>query len=114
MRRAIGNILRNAVEAMNGTGMLDVVVSERDAGVEVVVADHGPGIPAERKARIFDPYFTSKSDGTGLGLTLVRQTVEAHGGSIRVSDTPGGGATFRLWLPLSGAETRRSTDARRA
>ncbi|HEV8123654.1 MAG TPA: HAMP domain-containing sensor histidine kinase [Gemmatimonadales bacterium] len=113
LRRAIGNILRNAVEAMNGTGMLDVVVSERDAGVEVVVADHGPGIPAERKARIFDPYFTSKSDGTGLGLTLVRQTVEAHGGSIRVSDTPGGGATFRLWLPLAGGETRRSTDARR-
>ncbi|MEP7324902.1 MAG: HAMP domain-containing sensor histidine kinase, partial [Gemmatimonadota bacterium] len=109
LRRAMGNILRNAVEAMNGSGVLDVVVSERDSGVEVIVADHGPGVPADRKSRIFDPYFTSKSDGTGLGLTLVRQTLEAHGGSIRVSDTPGGGATFRLWLPLTGPATRRST-----
>jgi len=113
LRRALGNILRNAVEAMGGTGSLDLAVGERDGGVEVAIGDHGPGIPPDQKARIFDPYFTSKADGTGLGLTLVRQTVETHGGSIRVTETPGGGATFLLWLPLTGAETRRSTDARR-
>ena len=107
LRRALGNILRNAVEAMGGSGTLDLSVGERDGGVEVAIADHGPGIPADRKARIFDPYFTSKADGTGLGLTLVRQTVEAHGGSILVGDTPGGGATFRIWLPAPLSSPQR-------
>lgn len=116
LRRALGNILRNAVEAMQGNGTLDLKVSDRNGGVEVGIRDHGPGISDELKARIFEPYFTSKTDGTGLGLTLVRQTVEAHGGTIDVSDTPGGGATFRIWLParataLAGAPTLRSGQA---
>lgn len=101
LRRALGNIFRNAVEAMGGSGTLDLRVTERESGIEVTVADRGPGVPADRKSRIFDPYFTSKADGTGLGLTLVRQTVEAHGGTITVGDTPGGGATFRILLPWS-------------
>ena len=99
LRRALGNILRNAVEAMGGQGHLDLGSGERDGGVVVTVADHGPGIPTERQGSLFEPYYTSKPDGTGLGLTLVRQTVEAHGGTIRVSETAGGGATFELWLP---------------
>jgi signal transduction histidine kinase len=78
-------------------------VRDSGGGVQVEIADHGPGIPADLKPRIFEPYFTSKSDGTGLGLTLVRQTVEAHGGTIEVADTPGGGATFRIWLPARAA-----------
>jgi two-component system nitrogen regulation sensor histidine kinase NtrY len=103
LRRALGNILRNACEAMNGAGVLDLAVRDSGGGVQVEIADHGPGIPADLKPRIFEPYFTSKSDGTGLGLTLVRQTVEAHGGTIEVADTPGGGATFRIWLPARAA-----------
>jgi signal transduction histidine kinase len=99
LRRALGNILRNAVEAMGGQGHLDLGSSERDGGVVVTVADHGPGIPPERQGSLFEPYYTSKPDGTGLGLTLVRQTVEAHGGTVRVTETAGGGATFELWLP---------------
>lgn len=99
LRRALGNILRNACEALGGAGVLDLAVSDQGGGVQVEIADHGPGIPAQLKPRIFEPYFTSKSDGTGLGLTLVRQTIEAHGGTIEVTDTPGGGATFRIWLP---------------
>jgi two-component system nitrogen regulation sensor histidine kinase NtrY len=103
LRRALGNILRNAVEAMGGRGHLDLGSGERDGGVVVTVADHGPGIPPERQGSLFEPYYTSKPDGTGLGLTLVRQTVEAHGGTIQVSETAGGGATFELWLPRGAA-----------
>jgi len=96
LRRAFANLLRNAAEAMRGQGTIDVGVSGDAGGIAVTIADHGPGIPPELRERIFEPYFTTKDDGTGLGLALVRQTVEAHRGAITVTDTPGGGATFRI------------------
>jgi signal transduction histidine kinase len=65
----------------------------------VTIADHGPGIPAEFRHRVFEPYFTTKADGTGLGLALVRNTLEAHRGAISLSETPGGGATFSIVFP---------------
>ncbi|HTY05451.1 MAG TPA: HAMP domain-containing sensor histidine kinase [Gemmatimonadales bacterium] len=100
LRRAFANLYRNASEAMNGAGRIDVTVRSAPAGpLEVSLADHGPGVPAELKPRLFEPYFTTKTDGTGLGLALVRQTVEAHGGSVSLADTPGGGATFTITLP---------------
>jgi signal transduction histidine kinase len=101
LRRAFANLLRNAAEAMGGTGRIDVGVRPGPAtGLEVTVADHGPGVPANLKSRLFEPYFTTKSDGTGLGLALVRQTVEAHGGTVALGDTPGGGATFTIAFPI--------------
>ena len=102
LRRAFANLFRNAGEAMRGSGRIDVTVrpAPAGAGLEVRLADHGPGVPAELKSRLFQPYFTTKTDGTGLGLALVRQTVEAHGGSVGLEDTPGGGATFTVTLPL--------------
>jgi len=100
LRRAFANLYRNAAEAMQGTGAIDVTVSSADAGLLVTIADHGPGIPADLHQRVFEPYFTTKSDGTGLGLALVRITMEAHGGTISVSETPGGGATFAIVFPL--------------
>ncbi|MGE3526656.1 MAG: PAS domain-containing sensor histidine kinase, partial [Gemmatimonadales bacterium] len=103
LRRALGNLIRNAVEAMNGTGRIDFRLTAHDGGVEVQIADHGPGIGPEQREHIFEPYYTSKQDGTGLGLTLVRQAVEAHGGTVRAGETPGGGATFALWLPASAS-----------
>jgi signal transduction histidine kinase len=84
---------------MGGRGQVDIAVSSEGGGVAVSVADHGPGVPAELSARIFEPYVTTKADGTGLGLALVRQTVDAHHGTIALSETPGGGATFRLTFP---------------
>jgi signal transduction histidine kinase len=98
LRRAFANLLRNAAEAMGGHGSIDVGVTRDGSGLVVTVADHGPGIPAELRQRVFEPYFTSKQDGTGLGLALVRQTIEAHNGTISVVDTPGGGATFSVVL----------------
>ena len=100
LRRAFANLLRNASEAMGGAGPIDVAVRPGiHGGLEVTVADHGPGVPAALKSRLFEPYFTTKADGTGLGLALVRQTVEAHGGTVTLGDTPGGGATFTLTFP---------------
>jgi two-component system, NtrC family, nitrogen regulation sensor histidine kinase NtrY len=96
LRRAFANLLRNAAEAMQGRGGIDVRVTGDATGLVVVIADHGPGIPEELRQRIFEPYFTTKQDGTGLGLALVRQTIEAHRGTIGVSETPGGGATFTM------------------
>jgi signal transduction histidine kinase len=102
LRRAFSNLYRNAAEAMQGHGAIDVTVTGGNgagAGLTVTIADHGPGIPADLRQRVFEPYFTTKSDGTGLGLALVRVTLEAHRGSISVSETPGGGATFAIVFP---------------
>jgi two-component system, NtrC family, nitrogen regulation sensor histidine kinase NtrY len=98
LRRAFSNLLRNGAEAMGGRGAIGITVSRDGPGIVVTVADHGPGIPEELRQRVFEPYFTTKADGTGLGLALVRQTVDAHHGTITVSDTPGGGATFSIVL----------------
>jgi signal transduction histidine kinase len=100
LRRAFSNLLRNAAEAMHGSGRIDVGVTSDDAGLVVKVADHGPGVPPEIGQRVFEPYVTTKDDGTGLGLALVRQTLDAHGGTIRLDDTPGGGATFTMVFPV--------------
>lgn len=99
LRRAFANLVRNAAEAMGGTGRIDVAIRGQDGAVAVSVADHGPGVPRELGARVFEPYVTTKADGTGLGLALVRQTISAHGGTIALSDTPGGGATFTVAFP---------------
>ena len=98
LRRAFANLLRNAAEAMGGRGSIEIAVSRDGNGLAVTVADHGAGIPDDLRQRVFEPYFTTKSDGTGLGLALVRQTIEAHNGSITVAETPGGGATFSIVL----------------
>jgi two-component system nitrogen regulation sensor histidine kinase NtrY len=95
LRRAFSNILRNAVEACGERGMLEITVAPDDnGGVRIEISDHGPGVPDDIAGRIFDPYFTGKAGGTGLGLALVKQTVEMHGGTIQLDKTPGGGATF--------------------
>jgi len=75
--------------------MLDITAAPDDGGgVRIEISDRGPGVPPDAAQRIFDPYFTGKAGGTGLGLALVKQTIEMHGGTISVKETPGGGATF--------------------
>ncbi|HXQ27982.1 MAG TPA: HAMP domain-containing sensor histidine kinase [Gemmatimonadales bacterium] len=99
LRRAFANLLRNAAEAMAGRGTIEVGVAGREEGLIVTVADHGPGIPPDHRGRVFEPYFTTKADGTGLGLALVRQTLDALRATVQVDETPGGGATFTLVFP---------------
>jgi len=98
LRRAFQNLLRNAAEASGSRG-IDVELIHEQGTVRVIISDHGPGIPSDLRARIFEPYFTTKDQGTGLGLALVRQTVEAHRGKITVEAAEAGGARFMITLP---------------
>jgi signal transduction histidine kinase len=104
MRQAFLNLLINAVEAMDGHGKLTVQldrVKERGADqVRILVEDTGPGIPVAQMAKIFVPFFTTKSNGTGLGLPLVQKAVIAHNGRIEVQNIELHGARFIMTLPL--------------
>ncbi|MEO8448384.1 MAG: HAMP domain-containing sensor histidine kinase [Gemmatimonadota bacterium] len=112
LRRAFSNLIRNATEACGGVGRLDVSIQRHGDAVVVSIADHGPGIPREKRNRIFEPYYTDKLDGTGLGLAIVKQAVDLHHGTIDVDETPGGGATFMVRLPLSPTAPRPDGPAR--
>jgi signal transduction histidine kinase len=101
LRRAVENLVRNAVAFTDVRGI--AVTATREGGTIVVtVRDHGPGVPADLRERIFEPYFTTRKGGTGLGLALVRQTAHAHGGAATAGAAPGGGAAFVLALPAGG------------
>jgi signal transduction histidine kinase len=93
---------RQAMEAAEKGHTLTVRTRRRGAYAEIAVIDDGPGIPADVKAKVFDWFFTTKppGEGTGLGLAVSREILQAHGGNLRIEDTPGGGATFLLDLPL--------------
>ncbi|HEX5724676.1 MAG TPA: HAMP domain-containing sensor histidine kinase [Longimicrobiaceae bacterium] len=103
LSRAFANLLLNAGDAVasNGGGSVQVVVRAGDGAVEVRVLDGGAGIPPEHLERIWEPDFTTKSRGTGLGLALVKQTVLAHGGEVSARNRPEGGAEFRVLLPAA-------------
>ncbi len=120
--RAFRNLVRNAVEAMEGCdGPRRVEIRIREVlpdgpapqtgWIEVRVADRGRGLPEDAETRIFEPDFTTKSRGTGLGLTLVRQAVTAHGGTILLARHPAGGAEFVVRLPVSAKILRTETGA---
>lgn len=105
LQRAFRNLLRNAVESIegrNGPGEIAVRIEPvADGGVQVAVRDNGRGFPEGVAERIFEADFTLKPGGTGLGLALVRQAIAAHGGDVRARSRPGGGAEFIVRLPAS-------------
>lgn len=112
LRRAIRNLVVNAVEAVEqqGGGAVEVEAGRASRGtspdevegLEIRVTDDGPGIPPELLERIWNPEVTTKRRGTGLGLSLVRQTIRAHDGDVEALNRPGGGAEFRVFLPVAG------------
>ncbi len=99
MRRAILNLVLNAVDVMPRGGELVVTSYQRHGGLELEVADSGPGLTEDDKRKIFDPFFTTKATGTGLGLSIVNRIVEAHGGRVTAMNCPEGGAAFTIELP---------------
>lgn len=104
VRQALLNLLRNAADAVAevGAGSVRVVTRAGSAGyVEVVVEDDGPGIHEELTGKIYDPFFSTKEGGTGLGLALTHQIIRDHGGTIRVDSRPGHGARFTVALPVA-------------
>ena len=100
----VWNIALNGVEAMDGCGQLSIAVSLGEAQVAIAISDTGRGIPAEERRRVFEPFYSRKPAGTGLGLTIARRIVAAHGGRIEIESTPGRGACFTILLPLGGPD----------
>jgi two-component system, sporulation sensor kinase E len=101
IRQILINLIKNAMHAMTRGGILTIETGVRDAGVWVSVSDTGHGIPQDQINRIFEPYFSTKEKGTGLGLMLVQRIIQDHRGRIELESPPGKGTTFRIWLPVS-------------
>jgi two-component system sensor histidine kinase HydH len=102
VRRTLANVLRNAVQASPpGARVEATVLCEHDCLV-YIVRDSGPGFPATRIARLFDPFVTTRATGTGLGLAVAQRIVQMHGGTITADNAPGGGARVRISIPEYG------------
>jgi signal transduction histidine kinase len=102
LRRAILNLVQNALEAMPQSGTLTLIGQSTATHVQLQVRDTGNGMPAEQLSRIFEPLYTTKPGGTGLGLYIVQEIVAAHGGQVTVESVIGQGTTFTLTLPRTG------------
>jgi signal transduction histidine kinase len=94
------NLLLNSVQAIEGAGLVRVTVFEHEEDAIITVSDTGRGIPAEHLPNIFRPFYTTKGNGTGLGLSLARRIVEEHHGRIEVTSSSGKGTTFSVMLPV--------------
>jgi signal transduction histidine kinase len=99
LQQVVMNLALNARDAMPGGGTIAVSVGADGDDIELVVADEGVGIDAETQERLFEPFFTTRAEGTGLGLATVYGIVTRHGGSVAVESEPGAGARFRVRLP---------------
>jgi two-component system sensor histidine kinase HydH len=101
--QALMNLVINAVQAVEKNGRVEVLAAKSPVGDALLlrVRDTGPGIPADKLTDIFDPYYSTKPEGNGLGLWIAQQIAVAHGGSLSAGNAPGSGAVFTLTLPLN-------------
>ena len=104
IHQVILNLLLNGIQAIAGEGKVEVTVRRERQSAVVRVADTGRGIATDSLPKIFKPFFTTRNEGTGLGLSLAKGIVESHGGRIEVSSAPGQGAQFEVWLPIAHPE----------
>lgn len=100
LKQVFINLLSNAIDASPEGEKVIVSIRQRARSIIVDVTDHGPGIPRSQRAEIFSPFFTTKRHGTGLGLAVAKNIIEAHKGSLEVLDNPDRGLTFRVTLPV--------------
>ncbi len=108
LERAVRNVLSNAAQAQRDAGCRDPVrarLARRTAGVEIAIMDRGPGLSPEARERLFDPFFTQRTGGVGMGLALTRRIVLLHAGRITVKDRAGGGTQATLWVPRGNIAT---------
>ena len=99
LRQAILNLVWNAVDATGPDGRIVVKTNSDDGEIQIAVHDNGHGVPPELREKIFQPFFTTKSEGTGLGLQSVRGIMDIIGGSVTLTDSPMGGACFQITFP---------------
>ncbi len=105
MQRVFVNILRNSIQAMPRGGTITVNTAVEEHGCRIRISDTGPGIPPAIRARIFEPNFSTKTEGMGIGLAIARRIVEDAGGRIECDSEPGIGTTFIIELPVAGERT---------
>src|SRR5206468_2772785 len=99
-RRVLINLMQNAIDAMPQGGELTLCGRQANSRVYLEVQDTGQGIPADELSQVFVPFHTTKAEGTGLGMYVVREILAAHGGAVTVTSTPGTGTTCLVTLPL--------------
>jgi len=97
--RVLENLLRNALEVSSSGSTVSIALCSGTEGTEVTVSDQGPGIEPCLAERVFEPFVTTKREGVGLGLAVVRKTIEAHNGRVTLKSAPNRGANFTVWLP---------------
>lgn len=107
LRQAIGNLVRNAIDASPNGARVSILARRTGDGHLIDVEDAGPGIPADVLPKVFDLYFTTKPDGTGVGLAVTHQIIEAHGGTIDVDSAPGRGTRMHVTIPDAREEQGR-------
>jgi signal transduction histidine kinase len=99
MEQVLRNLLENAVQASPAASVVEADIVVERGKLVMRVRDHGKGLPAGTEQRIFEPFHTTRTQGTGLGLAVARRIVEQHGGQIRAENHPDGGALFTLVIP---------------
>jgi signal transduction histidine kinase len=99
LRQVFTNLVKNALEAMKGEGTLSVTVAQSAGPVVVRFDDEGPGIPPDKVARVFEPFYTTREDGVGMGLAVSLRIITAHDGTIQAGSREGGGTTITVRLP---------------
>jgi two-component system, sporulation sensor kinase E len=109
MKQALLNLIENAVAAMSGGGVLTITTEDAEGEIRITVADTGKGISEEDFPKIFEPYFTTKETGTGLGLTVVFEVIKEHRGEVNVVSREGEGTVFTITLPKPQSERRLIT-----
>ncbi len=112
LTQALMNMVINAMQAVEHKGRIEVNARSSADGIHISVRDNGPGIPPEKLAAIFDPYFTTKAEGNGLGLWIAQQIVSAHGGRVQAQNAPDRGAIFTMSLPVQHATAPETKEAK--
>ena len=114
LQQVILNLIMNAINAMSDipSARRKIAVRTRRIGdfAEVSISDAGPGIPPDKLKEVFEPFFTTKAQGIGIGLSIARTIVEAHNGQIFAENQTGGGAMFRVMLPLAKARSEAAEE----
>jgi len=106
MKRALLNLIKNAIIAMPNGGELRLETRKEQNDVIIMVSDTGEGIPEELQGKVFEPFFTTRDTGSGLGLTVVYKVIKEHGGDLHMDSHPGRGSAFRITLPIPQIERK--------